>query len=77
MARKGLFEAFMAGWAEVSKPARQPTRPTKPVKPDRSSKLRPEPKYQWIKEAKYRGQDTSLEPKPYAGVWRWLAKRIK
>ena len=76
MERKGLFEAFLEGWAESSKRKSTPAiKPEKLVRALRHAK--PEPPYQWIKEAKYRGQDTSLEPKQYAGLWRWLKNHIK
>lgn len=79
MASKGFFEAFREGWTEGSKSRTKPPSSLKPS-PRRVRVLtpqKPEPKYQWIREAKYRGQDTSLEPKQYKGLWRRLAKLIK
>ena len=76
MERKGFFEAFLEGWAESSKRRITPAmKPEKLVGALRREK--PEPPYQWIREAKYRGRDTSLEPKQYAGLWRWLKNHIK
>ena len=73
MAEKGFFEAFREGWTESSKRKMTPARLMKTAKSVRAlTQRKPEPPYQWIREAKYRGQDTSLEPKPYAGLWKWL-----
>ena len=83
MERKGFFEAFLEGWAESTKRKITPAiKPEKLVRALRRAKpepphQKPEPPYQWIKEAKYRGQDTSLEPKQYAGLWRWLKNHMR
>ena len=78
MAEKGFFEAFREGWTESSKRKMTPARLMKTAKSVRAfTQTKPEPPYQWIREAKYRGQDTSLEPKPYTGLWKWLMNRIK
>jgi hypothetical protein len=72
MSPKGVFDMFMEGWAEGLKPKRMPANRMKPSKP-----VKPETNYQWIRVARYIGEDTSLEPKKYRGFWRWLLKRIK
>ena len=75
MERKGFFEAFREGWTEGSKLKRKPAKWMKSANPARA--VKPEPPYQWIRVARYMGEDTSLEPKKYRGFWRWLAKRIQ
>jgi len=36
------------------------------------------PKYVWVREPLFRGQDQSLEPtKQYRGNGRWVKKRVK
>jgi hypothetical protein len=78
MVRKGFFEAFLEGWDEGSKGKITPHKVIKTAKSIRA--LRPqktEPPYQWIRVARYIGEDTSLEPTKYRGFWRWLIERIK
>ena len=78
MSPKGFFEAFREGLAEGSKPTTKPANRMRPSNPEQASRFgKPQPKYQWIRVARYIGEDTSLEPKQYRGFWRWLAKRIK
>ena len=80
MERK-VFEAFLEvleGWNEGSKRKITPRKVIKTAQSIRA--LRPqkaEPTYQWIRVARYIGEDTSLEPKKSRAFWRWLAKRIK
>jgi hypothetical protein len=79
MASKGFFEAFREGWTEGSKPRRRAASVITSL-PRRVVALKsekPEVPYQWIRVARYMGEDTSLEPKASAGFWRWLLKRIK
>jgi hypothetical protein len=78
MAQKGFFEAFREGWTEGSKRKMTSARLIKTAKSVQALKpTTPEQPYQWIREAKYRGQDTSLEPKPYRGLWKWLKNWFK
>jgi|KBSSwiStaDraftv2_1062776.scaffolds.fasta_scaffold996503_2 hypothetical protein len=74
MSPKSFVEMFVEGWAEGSKPRRR-TSFIKREKPVRV--VTQESNYQWIRVARYIGEDTSLEPKAYTGFWRWLVKRIK
>ena len=75
MERKGLLEAFLEGWAEKSK--RKITPAMKPEKLVRAlSRAKARDAVSMDPRSKYRGQDTSLEPKQYAGLWRWLKNHI-
>jgi hypothetical protein len=63
MTWKGFFDLFMDSVRDAPK--------------GKNRLAKAEQNYQWIREAKYWGQDTSLEPKRYAGLWKWLKYRIK
>jgi hypothetical protein len=43
----------------------------------RSTPKPPKPKYEWVREPRYRGQDTTAMPPQYPGNGRWVKKRVK